>query len=52
MVNNVAPKRVKFFVPDSAIDGKVICDKEYKDGNLATCDDDEVKDFKDLEQGE
>ena len=40
MVNSVAPKRVKFSLPDSAIDGGVICD------------DDEVKDSKDLEQGE
>jgi hypothetical protein len=39
-VNCVTPKRVKFSLPNSAIDGRAICD------------DDEVKDSKDLEQGE
>jgi hypothetical protein len=39
-VNCVTPKRVKFSLPDSATDGGAICD------------DDEVKDSKDLEQGE
>uniref|UniRef100_A0A2N9FQY2 CCHC-type domain-containing protein n=1 Tax=Fagus sylvatica TaxID=28930 RepID=A0A2N9FQY2_FAGSY len=39
-VNCVTPKRVKFSLPDSATDGGVICD------------DDEVKDSKNLEQGE
>uniref|UniRef100_A0A2N9GH12 Retrovirus-related Pol polyprotein from transposon TNT 1-94-like beta-barrel domain-containing protein n=1 Tax=Fagus sylvatica TaxID=28930 RepID=A0A2N9GH12_FAGSY len=39
-VNCVTPKRVKFSLPDSATDGGAICD------------DDEVNDFKDLEQGE
>uniref|UniRef100_A0A2N9GAG9 Uncharacterized protein n=1 Tax=Fagus sylvatica TaxID=28930 RepID=A0A2N9GAG9_FAGSY len=47
-VNNVAPKRVKFSLLDSAIDRGAICDEEYKDEKLATCDDDEVKDSKDL----
>ena len=52
MVNNVAPKRVKFSLPDNVIDGEAICDEEYKDGKLVTCDNDEVKDSKDLEQRE
>ena len=39
-VNCVTPKRVKFSLPDSATDGGVICV------------DDEVKDSKDLKQGE
>jgi hypothetical protein len=39
-VNCVTPKRVKFSLPDNATDGGV------------TCDEDEVKDSKDLEQGE
>jgi hypothetical protein len=48
-VNNVAPKRVKFSLLDSAIDRGAICDEEYKDEKLATCgDDDEVKNSKDL----
>ena len=42
----------KFSLPDSATDGGAICDKECRDGKLATCDEDEVKDSKDLEQGE
>jgi hypothetical protein len=37
MVNSVAPKRVEFSQPDNDTDGGVICD------------DDEVKDSKDLE---
>jgi hypothetical protein len=52
MVNSVAPKSVKFSLPDNATNGGAICDKEYRDGKPATCDDDEVKDSKDLEQGE
>ena len=36
----ITPKRVKFSLPDSATDGGVICD------------DDEMKDSKNLEQGE
>uniref|UniRef100_A0A2N9F5E5 CCHC-type domain-containing protein n=1 Tax=Fagus sylvatica TaxID=28930 RepID=A0A2N9F5E5_FAGSY len=52
MVNSVAPKRVKFSLPDSATDGGAICDGECRDGKLTTCDDDELKDSKDLEQGE
>ena len=52
MVNSVALKKVKFSLPDNATNGGVICDKEYRDGKLTTCDDDEVKDSKDLEQGE
>jgi hypothetical protein len=52
MVNSVAPKRVNFSLPDSATDGEAICDEECRDGKLATCDEDEVKDSKDLEQGE
>uniref|UniRef100_A0A2N9HEI0 Retrovirus-related Pol polyprotein from transposon TNT 1-94-like beta-barrel domain-containing protein n=1 Tax=Fagus sylvatica TaxID=28930 RepID=A0A2N9HEI0_FAGSY len=51
-VMSVAPKRVKFSLPDSATNGGAICDEECRDGKLATCDDDEVKDSKDLEQGE
>ena len=39
-VNCVTPKGVKFSLPNSAIDGRAICD------------DDEVKDSKDLEHGE
>jgi hypothetical protein len=50
-VMSVAPKRVKFSLPDSATNGGAICDEECRDGELATCDDDEVKDSKDLEQG-
>jgi hypothetical protein len=49
MVNSVAPKRVKFSLPDSAIDGGVICDEGCRDGKLTTCDEVEVKDSKDLE---
>ena len=30
----------------------MICDEECRDGKLAICDNDEVKDSKDLEQGE
>ena len=52
MVNSVAPKRVKFSLPDNATDGGAICDGECRDGKLTTCDDDELKDSKDLEQGE
>ena len=51
-VNCVTPKRVKFSLPDSATDGGAICDEEYRNGKPATCDEDEVKDSKDLEQGE
>ena len=52
MVNSVAPKRVKFSLPDSAIDEGVICDEGCRDGKPTTCDEVEVKDSKDLEQGE
>ena len=52
VVNSVAPNRVKFSLPNSVIDGGAICDEEYKDGKLATCDDDEVKDSTDLKQGD
>uniref|UniRef100_A0A2N9IQA4 CCHC-type domain-containing protein n=1 Tax=Fagus sylvatica TaxID=28930 RepID=A0A2N9IQA4_FAGSY len=52
MVNSVAPKKVNFSLLDSATDGEVICDEECRDGKLSTCDEDEVKDSKDLEQGE
>ena len=49
MVNSVAPKRVKFSLPDSATDGGAICDGECRDGKLTTCDDDELKNSKDFE---
>ena len=52
MVNSAAPKRVEFSLPNSATDGGAICDKESRDGKPATCDEDEVKDSKDLEQKE
>ena len=52
MVNSVVPKRVKFSLPDSVTDGGAICDEECRDGKPATCDEDEMKDSKDLEQGE
>uniref|UniRef100_A0A2N9IKM5 Retrovirus-related Pol polyprotein from transposon TNT 1-94-like beta-barrel domain-containing protein n=1 Tax=Fagus sylvatica TaxID=28930 RepID=A0A2N9IKM5_FAGSY len=51
-VNCVTPKRIKFSLADSATDGGAICDEEYRNGKPATCDEDEVKDSKDLEQGE
>jgi hypothetical protein len=49
MVNSVASTRAKFSLPDSATDGGAIWDEECKGGKRATCDDDEVKDSKDLE---
>ena len=52
MVNSVAPKRVEFSLPNSATDGGAICDEECRDGKPATCDEDELKDSKDLEQKE
>ena len=51
-VSCVTPKRVKFSLADSATDGGAICDEEYRNGKPATGDEDEVKDSKDLEQGE
>jgi hypothetical protein len=48
-VNCVVTKGVKFSLYDSATDEEVICDEEYKDGKPATCDNDKVKDYKDLE---
>jgi hypothetical protein len=50
-VNCVVTKGVKFSLYDSAIDEEAIFDEEYKDDKLATCDNDEVKDSKGLEQG-
>jgi hypothetical protein len=52
MVNSVAPKRVEFSLPNSATDGGAICDEECRDGKPATCDEDEVKESKDLKQEE
>uniref|UniRef100_A0A2N9FE34 Reverse transcriptase Ty1/copia-type domain-containing protein n=1 Tax=Fagus sylvatica TaxID=28930 RepID=A0A2N9FE34_FAGSY len=37
---------------DLVTDGGAICDEECRDGKPATCDEDEMKDSKDLEQGE
>ena len=51
-VNYVTPKRVKFSLADSVADGGVICDEEYRNGKPATCDEDEEKDSKYLEQRE
>jgi hypothetical protein len=51
-VNCVTPKRVKFSLANSTTDGGAICDEEYRNGKPATCDEDEVKVSKDLEQGE
>ena len=51
-VNCVTPKRIKFSLADSATDGGAICDEEYRNGKPATCDEDEEKDSKDLEQRE
>ncbi|KAK9991452.1 hypothetical protein SO802_026437 [Lithocarpus litseifolius] len=42
-------KRVKFSLPNSALDEKVIGDEEYEDAKV-TWDDDEVKDLGGLEQ--
>jgi hypothetical protein len=47
--NGVAAKRVKFSLSDSATNKGAICDEEYNDGKLITCDNDEVKDSKGLE---
>ena len=43
-INGVETKRVKFSLPNSALEEKVIGDEEYEDAK-ATLDDDEVKDI-------
>ena len=50
-INSVDTKRVKFSLPDSALEEEVIGDEEYEDAKV-TLDDDEVKDIGGLEQGE
>ena len=49
-INGVKTKRVKFSLPNSALEEEVIGDEEYKDAK-ATWDDDEVQDPRGLEQG-
>ena len=51
MINSIAPTRVKFSLPDTT-DRGAIWDEECRGAKPATCDDDEVKDSKDLKQGE
>ena len=50
-INGVKTKRVKFSLPNSALEEEVVGDEEYEDAK-AIWDDDEVKDPRDLEQGE
>ena len=50
-INSVDTKRVKFSLPNSALEEEVIGDEEYEDAKV-TLDDDEVKDNGGLEQGE
>ena len=50
-INGFETKRVKFSLPNSALEEEVIGDEEYEDAK-ATLDDDEVKDLGGLEQGE
>ena len=44
--------QVQFSLSDSARDEGAICDEEYRHDKPATCDNDEVKDSKGLEQRE
>ena len=50
-INGAETKRVKFSLPNSALEEEVVGDEEYEDAK-ATWDDDEVKDPRGLEQGE
>ena len=50
-INGVDTRRVKFSLPNSALEEEVIGDEEYEDAKV-TLDDDEVKDIGGLEQGE
>ena len=50
-INGVETKRMKFSLANSALEEEVVGDKEYEDAK-ATWDDDEIKDPRDLEQGE
>ena len=50
-INGVETKRVKFSLPNSALEEEVVGYEEYEDVK-ATWDDDEVKDPRGLEQGE
>ena len=50
-INGVETKRVKFSLPNSALEEEVIGDGEYEDAK-ATLNDDEVKDLGGLEQRE
>ena len=47
-INGVVAKRVKFSLPESDLNEKVIFDEKYHDARK----NDEVKDCEDLEQGE
>ena len=50
-INGVETKRVKFSLPNSALEEEVVGDEEYEDAK-ATWDDNEVKDPRGLEQRE
>ena len=50
-INGAETKRVKFSLPNGALEEEVVGDEEYEDAK-ATWDDDEVKDPRGLEQGE
>ena len=50
-INGVNTKRVKFLLPDSALEEEVVGDEEYENVKAAW-DDDKVKDLGGLEQGE
>ena len=50
-INGVETKRVKFSLPNSALEEEGTGDEEYEDAK-AIWDDDEVKDPRGLEQGE